>query len=106
MLAWLKELVKQYMEKFKDADKEAEIKESVETKGYKWMIKRVAAMEKMVLTEDAWQWIEAEDNEDILKMLFFVLFLTRLLGDNKYIVDAVRAIFENRKLAYKIGSDA
>lgn len=54
---------------------------------------------RMVLTEEAWDWINAEDNDDILKMLImFGIFEL----DNDDSCPVVRALFENRALCVKL----
>lgn len=80
----------------------AELVEVTKVKGWKWIIYNAVELEKLIFTEDAWEWIDAEKDEQLLKMLFVSIVIYKFSGMAANFSSFVRSLFENREFALKV----
>lgn len=79
-----------------------ELVEAAEKKGWKWIIYNAVELEKLIFTEDAWKWVDAEKDEQLLKILFTAVAIYKFSGMAANFGSFVRSLFENREFALKV----
>ncbi len=94
--------IKMVMDKCSSYENYKDLLAAVETKGWKGLVFDAIETEKLILTEEALEWIEKEQDEEVLKLLFFSTSLNQLTKNNSITLNLVRGMFENRDLALRI----
>ncbi len=98
VISGIADLFKNTLEIFGDADI---LKKGAESLGWLQMIRNATAEATFILTEEAWEWIEREKNEKLLKILLLSIFLKTLPGFD-LVKHFCQGLFENRAFAVQI----
>lgn len=99
LISQIAQVIEKTLENLEQLD---DVFKTAKEKGWNWIICSAVEKDNLIFTEKAWEWVEKEEDEGLLKILLASIMLLRIPKFENEMNFVIRALFENRDFALKV----